>query len=363
MDDLNSRFGEALALQQAERFREALEIYREISDRVLTTNLACNATACLMMLGELDEALAWFRKAQGARPAHPAVLEASLQLGAALLAAGRYAEGWPLMEARIALHPGAVPPMAAAIPEWMGEALAGRSILIWVEQGLGDQIMCVRFAEDLAARGAQVTVACRPSLVDLFAAMPSVTAAVPAARGEVAVVGRHDFYTRYMSLPLRLGTTLETLTGGPYLRPPADRLARGSGRTGIGVMWRTSATGGNASAKTLPEDQAQRLLDLGAVSLQPEDTGVADFADTAAIIDQLDLVISVDTSVAHLAGAMGKPCWTLLPATRPDWRWLADRADSPWYASMRLFRQRRAGDWASVIDEVLAADPLSQRRG
>ena len=360
MDDLNARFAQALALQQAQRFGEALALYRGIAERLVTTNLACNISACLMMLGDLDEALAWFATAQAAQPAEPAVLEASLQLGAALLAAGRYAEGWPLMEARTVLHPDAVPPMTAAIPEWQGEPLAGRSILVWVEQGLGDQIMFVRFAADLAAQGARVGVACRPALADLFAAMPAIAGVAPVRVGEVVDVERHDVFSRYLSLPFRLGITLETLSGASYLRAPPGRLARWGGYSGVGVMWRTSATGGNAAAKTLPEDQARRLLDLGAVSLQPEDTGAADFADTAAIISSLDLVISVDTSVAHLAGALGTPCWTLLPATRTDWRWLKGRSDSPWYASMRLFRQRRPGDWASVIDEVLAARPFAR---
>jgi len=361
VDDLNARFAQALALQQAERFDEALALYRGVAARLVTTNLACNITACLMMLGDLDEALAWFATAQAARPADPAVLEASLQLGAALLAAGRYAEGWPLMEARTLLHPDAVPPVTAAIPEWRGEPLAGRSILVWVEQGFGDQIMFVRFAADLAAQGARVSVACRPALADLFAAMPAIARVIPVGVGQIVDVGPHDVCSRYLSLPLRLGITLESLSGAPYLRAPVDRLTRWRDYSGVGVMWRTSATGGNATAKTLPEEQARRLLDLGAVSLQPEDTGVADFADTAAIIAGLDLVISVDTSVAHLAGALGTPCWTLLPAIRTDWRWLKERGDSPWYASMRLFRQRRPGDWTPVVDEVLAARPFERR--
>lgn len=355
MDDLNARFARAHALQRQGRYAEALERYQEIARQVVTTNLACNIAACLMLTGALDEALAWFRRAQAQRPDDPAVLEAAMNLGAALLAEGRYAEGWPLMEARIAARPDAVPPMAAPIPEWTGGPLDGASILVWVEQGLGDQIMFVRFVADLAARGAQVSVACRPSLTTLFEAMPGVHKAIPAARGQVAQLGRHDLFTRYQSLPYRLGVTLETLSGAPYLRAPTARRGHWTGYGGVGVMWRTSATGGNAGAKTLPEAEARRLLDRGAVSLQPEDTGVADFADTAAIVEQLDLVISVDTSVAHLAGALGVPCWTLIPAVKPDWRWLKGRADSPWYDRMRLFRQAEPEGWASVVDEVLAA--------
>jgi ADP-heptose:LPS heptosyltransferase len=120
------------------------------------------------------------------------------------------------------------------------------------------------------------------------------------------------------------------------------------------VAWRASPTGFNGANKGLPDGLAQRLLDLGAISLDPADTGAADFADTAAIIEGLDLVISIDTSVAHLAGAMGKACWTLLPAIRCDWRWLRDRTDSPWYPTMRLYRQTRPGDWTATVEQVIA---------
>ena len=123
---------------------------------------------------------------------------------------------------------------------------------------------------------------------------------------------------------------------------------------GVGLVWQASPTGFNAANKGLPRAVAQRLLDRGAISLQPEDTGAADFADTAAIIARLDLVISIDTAVAHLAGAMGKPCWTLLPYVHCDWRWLRDRGDSPWYPGMKLYRQAQPQDWSQTLDQVLA---------
>jgi hypothetical protein len=355
MSEHQDLYAQGFRLQEAGRFREALEIYRAVAKAVVTTNVACNMAYCLSSLGELDEAQVWLRLAAGHRPDAKIVLETSLKVCGHLLAVGRYTEGWPLMEARAALHPDLVAPMRVDFPEWKGEPLPGKSILVWVEQGFGDQIMLVRFAKQLAERGARVTIGCRPPLAPLFAGIEALHAVISIAQHQQLEIGRYDYWSRYFSLPLHLGTTLETLPNAPYLVAPADRRARWKGYSGVGVMWRTSPTGSNTGAKTLPDSEARRLLDLGGTSLQPEDTGVTDFADTAAIIEQLDLVISVDTAVAHLAGAMGKPCWTLLPALGLDWRWMRQRQDSPWYPSMRLFRQRQPGDWASVVDEVLAA--------
>jgi hypothetical protein len=355
MSEHQDLFAQGFRLQQAGRFQAALELYRTIAKSVVTVNLACKMAFCLSSIGELDEAQVWLRLAADHKPGDKTVLETSLKVCGELLAVGRYREGWPLMEARVALFPDLVAPMKVNFPEWKGETLAGKSILVWVEQGFGDQIMLVRFAEQLAERGARVSVACRPPLAALFAGIEAIHEVISIAQRQQMSIDRYDYWSRYFSLPLHLGATLDSLPNAPYLRAPADRMGRWAGYSGVGLMWRTSVTGGNAAAKMLPDAQAQRLLESGCVSLQPEDTGVADFADTAAIIEQLDLVISVDTAVAHLAGAMGKPCWTLLPVQGLDWRWMLEREDSPWYPSMRLFRQRQAGDWTSVVDEVLAA--------
>ncbi|MBW8816467.1 MAG: hypothetical protein JF588_23860 [Caulobacterales bacterium] len=354
MSQLDSLFAAAFAHQKAQRFDQAIPLYQTVARQVVTTNLASNLAFCLAMTGELDAALHWLGLAAGQAPNQPAVLEASVKLASALLAAGRYAEGWPLMEARIALHPRLIPPVDLPYPEWRGEPLAGQRVLVWLEQGFGDQIMFARFARDLVARGARVTLACRPPLAELFRAMPGVEAVVAVAVGAQVSVPPHDYWTRYGSLPLHLGVTLESLPDGPYLQVPPDRPAPAKPAGGVGLMWRVSSTGFNAAAKALPEAQAQRLLAAGCVSLQPEDTDAADFADTAAIIAGLDLVVSVDTAVAHLAGALGKPCWTLLPSSGLDWRWLHDRDDSPWYASMRLFRQPPGGDWPGLVDRIIA---------
>lgn len=270
--------------------------------------------------------------------------------GTKLLRQGRWTEGWPLLEPRVRLAPDLVPPGPATYPEWQGEPLEGRSILVWIEQGLGDQIMFGRFAADLKTRGAgKVTLVCRPPVAPVLATIPGVDAVIPVAPGQAAPIPRHQLWTRYFSLPWRLGVTPESLSGQAYVRAANPQPPQ----PGFGLVWRTSVTGLLAQSKALPEAEARRLVALGAVSLHPEDTGARDLGETADLIAGLDLVVTVDTSVAHLAGAMGKPVWILLH--RPaDWRWLTeDRDDSPWYASARLFRQRTAGDWRPVVSEVV----------
>jgi tetratricopeptide (TPR) repeat protein len=378
-------FARAADLQRKADFAGAVEAYREATRHVVTVNAALNMGVCLTELGEFDEAEHWLMLAARYRPADPLIrrllgntlgekgaydraeLEyrtglafapqdqsCRLALAGVLLKTGRYAEGWPLMEARVELNPDTVPPVKVGFPQWTGQPLGGGSILVWYEQGFGDQIQFARFARDLKARGAgHVAFACRPPLVDLLKTVPGIEEIIPAPRGAVVSIRNYDFWTRYFSLPGALGITLENLPGAPYLAAPADRRARWTGFSGVGLAWRASPTGFNGRNKTLPEALAREILDLGAISLDPEDTGVADFADTAAIIEQLDLVISIDSAVAHLAGAMGKPCWTLLPRLRCDWRWGVGRSDSPWYPSMRLYRQQTVGDWRPLVDDVI----------
>ncbi len=379
-------FETGVALQTAGRLAEAVETYLTVVRKSgLTLDLALNLGACLGELGERDLAEGYLALAARQRPDDPNIRRVlanayaesgrvrlaeqqflaglalkpdhgALQLGLAslYLSMGRWAEGWPLLDARVALHPDVVPPIRLGFPEWQGEPVAGKSVLVWIEQGFGDQIQFSRFANSLKARGAaRVTLGCRPVLAEVFATLAGVDEIIPIAVGESTRVAQHDYWTRYFSLPGRLGVTLETLPGEPYLSAPASRRERWKDSKGIGLVWKASPTGFNARNKGLPDELAQQILARGAISLHPEDTGVADFADTAAIIERLDLVISIDTSVAHLAGALGKPCWTLTPYTHCDWRWLRDRADSPWYPSMRLYRQTRARDWTETVEQVL----------
>jgi hypothetical protein len=272
-------------------------------------------------------------------------------LAVLLLSLGRYPEGFALLEARHRLP--AYPKPDLPYPEWTGGPVAGRRILIWPEQGMGDQIQFARFAPVLRDMGAEVTLICWPPLARLLAGSLSVE--VLGAAGEVALPDP-DGWVMACSVAGRLGVTPATLPNAPYLRavsawdrplPPGFK---------VGLMTAGNPLYANDPDRSLPEAAAAGLRRLPAqiVDLRPSETGAADFADTAALIEQLDLVVTVDTAVAHLAGAMGKPCWVLLPARGLDWRWMRGRRDSPWYPSVRLYRQATPGDWGPALAELEA---------
>lgn len=254
-------------------------------------------------------------------------------LSALLLARGAYAEGWPLYEARTEVPETGITRPRLSFPEWCGEEV--KSLLVWPEQGLGDQIMFARFVPALVSRGVQVSLLTPPPLVRLF---EGLGADIIAKQGEVRIP-RHDAWCLIGSLPRLIGT----IPSDPYL--PTS-----SGGAGIGVMASGNPSHVNDANRSLPPEFAAQLRAMGR-DLAPEATGAKDFADTAAIIRDLAMVISVDTAVAHLAGAMGKPAAVLLPY-RADWRWGREGERSIWYPSARLVRQRAPGDWPSVFAQV-----------
>ncbi|WP_296598397.1 hypothetical protein [Phenylobacterium sp.] len=292
--------------------------------------------------GDLAGAIAGYRRCL---ELDPSIAVARHNLCVALLTAGELEEGFALYDLRFGAGRQPVRKPALSFPEWSGEPVWGRSILIWPEQGAGDHIMFARFVPELVHRGARVTMLVPPTLARLFAPLP---ATILVAEGRVSIP-THDFWSMAGSLPGKLGVGLANLPADRYL-PDAPR------GVGIGIMARGNPAHGADRDRSLPPDVAARLLALpGARSLHPDDTGARDFEATAGIVRGLDLVISVDTSVAHLAGAMHKPTWILLQAQDPDWRWMRDRTDSPWYPTARLFRQPAPGDWDSVLNEVEAA--------
>lgn len=296
--------------------------------------------------GDWPAAEAAFRLALELEPGR-AVSRAAL--GVALLAQARYAEGFPLADAARELPPGATSKTAPAlpIPRWSGEDLAGQRLLIWSEEGFGDQIMFARFARLLRDRGARVSWLCPPPLARLFRDGLGVEA-IP-AEGEVRLP-EVDVYCPSSSLPALLMPQLGVPPGASYLDVPPASVPPGAR---IGVMTASNPNHPLAGTKSIPPGLAATLLEIpGAISLAPEATGARDFHDTAAIIAGLDLVVSVDTAVAHLTGALGKPLWVLMYEPAADWRWLQDRDDSPWYASATVLRQRTPGDWDELIDRV-----------
>ena len=323
--------------------------------------------ACMQRETEAEEC---HRKALALDPAYS---PARFNLSYVLLRQGRFKEGWAAFEAR-----NWYAPLTAQLrcPRWHGEDLAGKRVLVAYEPGHGDMIFFARYARALKQRGAaRTTLICHPALQTLFAGLKGIDHVLPIN----APFDPNDFdcWTPLASLPHYNGTRTETIPANlPYLHvAPTQILKWGAqlpaGRR-VGLAWKGNPLFENDADRSLPALQtlAPVLMvpGLNFISLQKgagENEAIppmlnlgpqlADFADTAALIMNLDLVISVDTAVAHLAGALGKPCWLLLPDYKTDWRWLTGRGDSPWYPGvMRLFRQPRGGGWAAVIDDVAA---------
>lgn len=309
------------------------------------------------VVGQLAAAERCFRAAleiDGARA------DSRWALGTVLLAQGRFEEGYDLLEARheVAAFKRRKPDLP--FPEWRGEPVAGKRLLIWPEQGFGDQIQSARFAPVLQQMGAEVTLLCSPALARLFGRLG---VRVIAASGAVEFPDP-DAWVMSESVAGRLGCAPDTLPRDPYLTLPDSR--PGNGRLRIGLMTRGDPAHQNDAHRSLAAGESERLAALpgDVVGLHPDTSRARDFQDTAELIAGLDLVISVDTAVAHLAGAMGKPCWVLIPAFNTDWRWMQGRPDSPWYPSLRLFRQSAPGDWGPVLAEVEgAAHALATQAG
>ena len=405
----------ALALYGLERFDEALaDIERAHTLDPTQADVCNNAAVFLQRLGRYDEALIWFNRAlerrpdypsastnkaatltnlhrftealavyDGIRRLHPDNVEAEWGRALLQLLLGNFPDGWAGREVRYRHPELPIPKFPFAQPIWLGnEPIDGKTVLVHVDEGLGDTLQFVRYVPMVAARGARVVLVVSDALVPLLSGIDGVSQCVAFGSS----LPPFDVYCPISSLPLAFGTTLDTIPSAtPYLPMPApSRRQAWEARLGphdkfrVGLVWSGNPKHKNDHNRSLPLRALSSVLELDAtfVSLQkdprPDDkrklgeqanivdlTGdLTDFVETAALISCLDLVITVDTSVAHLAGALGRPTWILLPYT-PDYRWLLDRDDSPWYPTVRLFRQSERRDYAEVLDRV--RDELSAR--
>jgi tetratricopeptide (TPR) repeat protein len=362
-----------IALAELGRYEEALADY-EKALRIAPNlpDLHVNRGHAFLALNRMDEALRCYGEALTLDPHHG---DANFGAAVTRLVLGDFRAGWRQYEARWFKKRTPVPRPNYPQPVWRGEKeIAGKTILLCAEQGLGDAIQFVRYAPMLAALGAKVVVKVHPSLAAVMATVPGVWQVV-AGDGALA---HFDLHCPLLSLPLAFATELNTIPANiPYIRAYADRVIQWRGRipdTGrlrIGICWAGIKSHVNDRNRSIPIACLTRVLslaDLDFVSVQKETSeseaamlrdhavvqlgrDFADFADTAAVVSLLDLVVTVDTSVAHLAGAMGKAVALLLPFS-PDFRWLLDRTDSPWYPTMRLFRQTAIGDWSAPLERV-----------
>ena len=358
-----ARQGDALGAIAA--FRNVLMV----NPRDLPT--LCSLGFTLDALGDEAGAASCFRLALEVQP------ESSLarfNLSSHLLLDGNFADGWREYEQRWLVRQFAGKREPFAQPQWRGEPIRGARIYVYAEQGLGDTLQFVRYVPMLVELGAEVLLEVQPPLVALLGEVhPAVRVIVKGERPQDV-----DWHSPLLSLPGAFGTDLSNIPASvPYLQADAGRCADWSRRLAakslrVGVVWTGNPEHTRDRLRSIPFSQFRRLIGVEGTTLyalqkdltlaQREEiasagkmvdlgTELEDFTDTAAIVANLDLVITVDTSVAHLAGALGKPVWILLPHA-PDWRWLRERGDSPWYPTARLFRQTVAGQWGGVLDQV-----------
>ncbi len=361
----------ANALQRLGRYEEALRA----SDAAIAVKSDaarhwCTRGSIQYCLAEYMDALASFEKAITLSPDYP---DAHLSMGIVRLQLGRFEEGWRHFEWRWRskeLRDKAIP----SCPLWVGETSpAGKTIVLYAEQGIGDTIQFCRYVPLVERLGATVILAVQKAVVPLLRSLRSRCTVLP----DDQPLPPCELRCPLLSLPLATGTRVDSIPADvPYLYADPERQEVWHTRLGsrsaprIGLVWSGASGHANDRNRSIPLKAFTPLLDLNCElhSLQKEyrkgdleflaatrivthHTRLVDFADTAALVMEMDLVLSVDTSVVHLTGALGKPVWILLPHVS-DWRWLTGRDDSPWYPTARLFRQRHRGDWPEVLARV-----------
>jgi len=307
----------------------------------------------------------------------PAMVTAQFNLSVALLLAGMYEDGWKMYESRWGYEhlKGALPNLQQ--PRWNGEDLKDKTILLISEQGLGDGLQFIRFAKDLHDLGATVIVHCDKKLKPLFDILPYIEVVYTVESGEMIPF---DYWTPSMSVPRILNITLDNLPKRLcYLVPPKEIQDKWLHKLGpkkklrVGVSWSGRRDTWINLHKSVPvetivdlirknphyewinfqvdqtEEEAKIMEELGVVNYIPE---LTDFAETAGLAMHMDVILGVDSSVTHLCGALGRPTWLMLNHFATDWRWLLERDDSPWYQSVRVFRQPAMDEWVPVMDKI-----------
>lgn len=372
-DDANSHSNLGNALRALGRHSAAEASHRQalaLDENYLEARY--NLGLVLKDQGLFEEGIACLREAVRRKADY---VDAHWDLALALLMMGNLKEGFDEYEWRWRLPENS--PRKFDKPAWNGGALDGRTILLHAEQGMGDSIQFARYAPLVAERGGEIMLECQRPLAPLFENLAGVGRVI--AREDA--LPKFDLHAPLLSLPRIFETVLETIPAADaYLAAEPTRVAKFDGlldpeRLNIGIAWAgkpSHRNDRNRSAGLAPfidlfgvagatfhslqvGPRAEDIAAMGSAGLIRDHAPLLqDFADTAALVSRLDLVICVDTSVCHLAGALGKPCWVVLPYT-PDWRWLMDREDSPWYPSLRLFRQTKFGDWPGVFERVATA--------
>ncbi|MCF7976361.1 MAG: tetratricopeptide repeat protein [Phycisphaerae bacterium] len=357
MDDAIAAFKQALALEP-----DFIQALYNLGNVQLTQGLCHQAIETFQQCLALD----------------PDYALAHWNLSHALLLSGQYEQAWPHYAWRH--HPDlaiSTYPFPLQGPAWDGHPFPDQRLLIHFEQGYGDSLQFARFIAQAKALGGTVIVQVRASLARIFETVAGIDELVIVGRDGVAPDMQYDIHTSLLDLPQRLNTTLDTLTSSPYVTCPQDLTNAWQSRIEsphlkVGIVWAGSPKHGNDKRRSCDLGHWSPLMALPGIAWYSLQMGpaaaqlsqspfseimtdlshaTADFDDTSAAIEQLDLVITVDTAVLHLAGAMGKPTWALLPYA-PDWRWMLDRTDSPWYPSVTLFRQNTPGDWQGVLRDV-----------
>jgi len=370
--DAKTLNNQGIALRDQGRPEEALRCYERALDiNPLYADACSNRGNALRDLNRLDEALNCFDRARAIAPAHA---DAHWNESLCRLLKGDFERGWQEYEWRWKVAPQKKQTRVFSQPLWLGqEDIDGKTVLLHAEQGLGDTIQFCRFVRQVVNRGANVILEVQAPLRSLMKELDGKLTVL--TQGEQ--LPAFDSHCPLMSLPLALGADLSNIDGRPYLTSDAARLAAwkvrlgSGGRMKIGLAWSGASAHDNDRRRSIALKQFRelRIGDADYFCLQnevrPSDRQVLqetpeirffgnelqDLAETAALIDAMHLVIAVDTGIAHLAAAMGKPVWILLPFS-PDWRWLLGRSDTPWYRTATLFRQSAAGDWDSVLAAV-----------